>query len=158
MEPAGRRRQRAPGRLAVSARRCSCYFTSGPARHSFGNRSGTSHLLHAPMAHPSETRTSTVQILPMHASTFRLAEKNDEPVLAQLRSGRFGLFMASRTLKNEPAFVFGRAGLPKDLCRHLMGSTLTLVNATAARIALRDRTRCMTQADALSVRFREVQL
>ena len=39
-----------------------------PVPHIFGSRSGISHLLHAPIANPSETAIRTVQIFRMQAT------------------------------------------------------------------------------------------
>ena len=48
-------------------------FTPGPVLHIFGNRSGISHLLHAPSANPSEITIRTVQIFRMRATPSRSA-------------------------------------------------------------------------------------
>jgi hypothetical protein len=44
------------------------YVPLAPVLHVFGSRSGTSHLLHAPIANPSETAIRTVQIFRMRAT------------------------------------------------------------------------------------------
>src|SRR5215831_3283574 len=58
-------------RLNVPGSGAEFYVPLAPVLHIFGSRSGISHLLHAPIANPSEIAIRTVQIFPMRATPLK---------------------------------------------------------------------------------------
>ena len=74
------------------------YVPLVPVLHIFGSRSGISHLLHAPVANPSEIAIRTVQTFPMRATPLKTqygkspsdaaAPCCPHPILHRLRGGK----------------------------------------------------------------------